>query len=102
MNYIIIKSGILKAYSFSDEFIKKNKKLVEKFADLFDELYSGNCCVWGAYEKNKNNDDIKKRICDILEIFFDKGVPIQNGFTDEYYNNFKDIKDYIINYGKEV
>ena len=102
MNYIIIKGGILKAYEFSDEFIEKNKDLVEKFADLFDELYTGNCCVYGASETHKNNDDIKKRICDMLEIFYDMGIPIQNGFTDEYYNYFSEIKDYIMNYGKEV
>lgn len=100
MNYIIIKGGILKAYDFSEEFINKNQELFNQFVNVWDELYSGNCCVWGAADANKDNKNIKNKIVVILEKMFNLGIRIENGFTDEIYNNFEDIKDYILNYGK--
>jgi len=99
MNYIIIKSGILKAYDFSEEFINKNNDVFNQFVNIWDELYSGSCCVWGACEKNKDNNTIKQKIVDILEKMYNLGIQIENGFTDEVYNNFEDVKDYILNYG---
>ena len=100
-NYIIIKSGILKAYEFDDKFIKENEKLFNEFCNIWDELYNNNCCVWGAYETHRDNEKLKNKICDILEKMYNLGVIIENGFTDEIYNNFKDIKNYILDYGKE-
>ena len=64
MNYIIIKSGILKAYNFDDEFIQSNNDLFNQFVNIWDELYSGSCCVWGACEKNKGNK--RKPLCKYL------------------------------------
>lgn len=67
-NYIILKWGSLKAYNFTDDFIKENEEIVKELGDIWDTIYS---------EK-------------IGAIY---------GFTDEYYNNFNEIKDYIMSYG---
>lgn len=98
-NYIIIKSGILKAYEFNENFIENNNELFNQFVNVWDELYNNNCCVWGAYETHKDNKEIKQKIVDVLEKMYNLGIQIENGFTDEVYNNFEDIKDYILNYG---
>ena len=98
MNYIILKGGLIKAYWFDDEFYNENKDLVDKFSNIFDEIYRKDCCVFGATITNKNNTKLKKKICKILKVFFDMGIQIENGFTDEDYLNFKDIEDYILNY----
>ncbi len=100
MNYIIVKSGILKAYEFSEDFINKNNDVFNQFVNIWDELYNGYLCVWGAYENYKNNHELKQKIVDILEKMYNLGIQIENGFTDEVYNNFEDVKDYILNYGK--
>ena len=99
MNYIIIKSGILKAYDFTDDFIKNNKSVFDEFLNIWDNLYNNNCCVWGAYETHKDNKELKNKIVNTLEKMYNLGVTIENGFTDEVYNNFDDIKNYILDYG---
>ena len=45
------------------------------------------------------DNELKARLIDLLKKFYDLGVVFQNNFTDEYYNNFDLIKDYILNYG---
>ena len=99
-NYIILKSGILKAYNFNDDFIKEHEDLFNEFEKIWDELYSNNCCVWGVSETNKNNDTLKISLCDTLDKFFDLGVEISNGWDDEVYKNKNDYREYILNYGK--
>ena len=99
MNYIQLKGGLIKSYWFDDEFYNKNKKIVDELSNIFDEIYKNDCCVFGATETNKNNIELKNKIVNILKIFFDLGIQIENGFTDEDYLNFKEIEDYILNYG---
>ncbi len=98
-NYIIIKGGILKAYNFNDDFMAKYTKEVEEFEKIWDEIYSFDCCVFGASERNKDNKELKNKIVNILEKMYNLDVIIENGFTDEKYNDFESIKDYILNYG---
>lgn len=90
-NYIILKWGSLKAYNFSNEFVSKNTRLVKELENI----------GFGS-EYLHQNKELKAKLVDILEKFYDLGVVFENGFTDEYYNNFQDIKDYILNYGKKV
>lgn len=99
MNLIILKWGSLKAYEFSDEFVKENEEIVKEFNNIWDEIYS-NCCSATSGGKNlQSNDELKNKLVDLLEYFYNLGVPFQNGWTDEYFNNFNEIKDYIMNYG---
>ena len=37
MNYIIIKSGILKAYEFSEDFINKNNDVFNQFVNIWND-----------------------------------------------------------------
>lgn len=99
-NYIILKWGSLKGYEFSDEFISKNESLVKEFKNIWDEIYNTRCCAMVGSEYLHQNKELKAKFVGVLEKFYDLGVPFQNGFTDEYYNNFQDIKDYILNYGE--
>ena len=46
--FIVLKSGILKSYWFSNEFIKDNKMLFDELCNIWDEFYSNDCCVFGA------------------------------------------------------
>ena len=98
-NYVILKWGTLKAYHFEDSFVEKNKKVVEDFADIWDEIYNNCCTATGGSEYTHSHKDLKVKLVDTLEELYKLGVPFENGFTDEYYNNFEDIKDYIMNYG---
>ena len=99
-NYIILKWGSLKAYNFSNEFVSKNENLVKEFENIWDEIYNTRCnAIYGSEYLHKNKE-LKVKLVGILEKFYDLGVVFENGFTDEYYNNFQDIKDYILNYGK--
>lgn len=100
--FIVLKSGILKSYWFSDEFIKDNKALFDEFVNIFDEFYSNDCCVFGASNTHKNNDDLKIRLCDILDKMLDLNIEIMNGWDNKIYKNKKSYRDYILNYGKEV
>ena len=99
---IVLKGGILKSYYFSDEFIKNNNELFNKFCDVWDELYEHDCCVFGASERNKNNNNIKTKLCNILDKMFDLNIKIMDGFDNKIYKNKQDYKNYILNYGKEV
>lgn len=100
-NYIILKWGSLKGYNFSNEFVSKNTRLVKELENIWYEIYSTSRCsaVFGS-EYLHQNKELKAKLVDILEKFYDLGVVFANGFTDEYYNNFQDIKDYILNYGE--
>ena len=96
-----LKGGIIKGYNFETFFIESNKKLVNDFADLFDEIYKNDCCVYGASETHKNNDILKNKICNMLDIMFDKNVDIYNDFDNKHYTNKKEYHKYILNYGKD-
>lgn len=100
-SYIILKWGSLKTYNFSNEFVSKNTRLVKELENIWDEIYNTSRCgaVFGS-EYLHQNKELKAKLVDILEKFYDLGVIFENGFTDEYYNNFQDIKDYILNYGE--
>lgn len=98
-NYIILKWGSLKAYNFTDKFVKENEEIVKEFDNIWDEIYN-NCCSETSGSKNlQSKEELKQRLVNVLEKYFELGVVFQNGFTDEYYNNFNEIKDYIMNYG---
>lgn len=100
-NYIILKWGSLKAYNFSNEFVSKNTRFVKEFENIWDEIYNTpRCSTMSGSEYLHQNKELKTKLVGILEKFYDLGVPFQNGFTDEYYNNFQDIKDYILTYGE--
>lgn len=99
---IVLKSGILKSYYFSDEFVENNKELVIEFANIWDEFYNNDCCVFGASNTHKNNDDLKIKLCNILDKMFDLNIKIMNGWDDKTYKNKDDYRNYILNYGKEA
>ena len=98
-NYIILKWGSLKGYEFDDTFIKNNETLVNDFENIWDDIYNTRCSATAGSEYLHQNKELKAKLVDILEKFYDLGVIFQNGFSDEYYNNFEDIKSYILNYG---
>lgn len=98
-NYIILKWGSLKAYNFTEEFVKENEEIVKEFNNIWDEIYS-NCCSATSGSKNlQSKEELKQRLVNVLEKCFELGVVFQNGWSDEYYNNFNEIEDYIMNYG---
>ncbi len=99
-SYIILKWGSLKAYEFSNEFISKNESLVKEFENIWDEIYNTRCSATAGSEYLHSKKELKLKLVNVLEKFYDLGVTFENGFTDEYYNNFQDIKDYILNYGE--
>ena len=99
-NYIILKWGSLKAYDFSNEFASKNARLVKEIENIWDEIYNTRYSATSGSKYLHQNKELKVKLVGILEKFYDLGVPFQNGFTDEYYNNFQDIKDYILTYGE--
>lgn len=98
-NYIILKWGSLKAYNFTEEFVKENGEIVKEFNNIWDEIYSNCCSATSGSENLQSKEELKQRLVNVLEKCFELGVVFQNGFTDEYYNNFNEIKDYIMNYG---
>lgn len=98
-NYIILKWGSLKGYEFDDTFIKNNETLVNDFENIWNEIYNTRCSATSGSEYLHQNKELKAKLVGILEKFYDLGVVFQNGFTDEFYNNFEDIKSYILNYG---
>ena len=97
-NIIWLKWGSLKAYNFTDEFIEKNKEIVEKFNNVWDKIYENHCSAFGGSEEVQNNNDLKIEIVNILRELYDLGVIFQNGWDDTYYNNFEEVEDYIIRY----
>lgn len=98
-NYIILKWGSLKAYNFTDDFIKENGEIVKELNDIWNTIYSEIIGAIYGSEYLQSKEDLKLRFVNVLEKFFELGVVFQNGFTDEYYNNFNEIKDYIMSYG---
>ena len=100
-NYIILKWGSLKAYNFTDEFIKNNKEIVNEFENIWDRIYENYCSATGGSEEVQKNEDLKIDMLNILEKIYNLGVPFENGWDDTYYNSFEEIKKYILNYGKE-
>lgn len=99
---IVLKGGILKSYYFSDEFVENNKELVIEFANIWDEFYNNDFCVFGASNTHKDNYDLKIKLCNILDKMFDLNIKIMNGWDNKNYKNKEDYKDYILNYGKEA
>lgn len=99
-NFVILKWGSLKAYNFGTNFYNKHKKIVDELEKIWDEIYENNYGAIGGSDKLQNKQDLKIKLINTLEQIYNLGVPFQNGFTDEHYNNFKEIKDYILNYGK--
>lgn len=98
-NYIILKWGSLKAYNFTEEFVKENEEIVKELNDIWDIIYSERLGAMSGSEYLQSKEELKQRLVNVLEKFFEFGVVFQNGFTDEYYNNFNEIKDYIMSYG---
>lgn len=98
-SYIILKWGSLKAYEFTDDFIKENEEIVKEFNDIWNTIYSERISAIYGSEYLQSKEDLKIRLVNVLEKLFELGVVFQNGFTDEYYNNFNEIKDYIMSYG---
>lgn len=98
---IILKSGILKSYNFSDAFIEKNQNLFKQFETIWDEIYQNDCCVFGASNSHKNNDKLKQNLCDILDQMFDLNVEIMNGWDNKRYKSKEEYRHYILTYGKD-
>lgn len=98
-SYIILKWGSLKAYHFSDKFLEKNKTICEEFVNVWNEIYKNHCSATGGSEEVQKNKELKSKMLNVLEKLYNLGIPFENGFTDEYYNSFEDIKEYIVNYG---
>lgn len=99
-NYIILKWGSLKAYEFDDTFRKNNKTLVNEFENIWDEIYYTRCSAMSGSTYLSNHKELRLKLIDVLEKFYDLGVIFQNGFSDEYYNNFEDIKEYMLEYAE--
>jgi len=83
-NYILLKWNNLNEYVFTNEFRRNNMKLVEELDKLW-------------LETSNKTKEYKLRLIDVLKKFYDLGVVFQNDFTDEYFNNFEEIKNYILN-----
>lgn len=101
-SYIALKGGILKSFYLSDNFIKNHKDLFIQLEKIWDKIYQNDCCVFGATQTHKNNDNLKIELCDILDKFFDLKVEISNNFDNKIYKKKEDFRNYILNYGKEV
>lgn len=97
-NYVILKWGSLKAYNFTDEFIQNNKEIVEEFSNVWDKIYENHCSATGGSEEVHKNNDLKMEMLNILEKLYNLEITFENGWSDEYYNSFDEIKDYILNY----
>lgn len=98
-NYVILKWGSLKAYNFDDKFCENNKRIVKDFKNIWEEIYSTRISAIGGSEYLQSKKELKEKLVNVLEKLYELGVVFQNGFTDEYYNNFNEIKDYILEYG---
>lgn len=100
-SYVILKWGSLKAYNFSDEFVEKNNKVVEEFKNVWNEIYENHCSATGGSKEVHKNNILKNEMLNVLEKLYNLGVSMENGWSDEYYNNFDEIKEYILNYDKK-
>lgn len=98
-NYIILKWGGLKAYQFTEEFARENEEIVKELNNIWEEIYNNGCSATSGGKILQSKQDLKERFVNVLEKCFELGVVFQNGWSDEYYNNFNEIKKYIMNYG---
>lgn len=97
-NYVLLKWGSLKEYNFNDDFIEINKEIVEEFENVWNKIYEKHCSATGGSKEVQKNSALKNEMLNVLEKIYNLQVPIGNDWTGEYYNNFDDIKDYILNY----
>ena len=100
MNYVLLKWGSIKGWNFTDEFVEKHEDIINELCNVWEKIYDNTCSAIVGSERVQKDYDLKIEIINVLESFYNLGVPFQNNFTDEYFNNFEDIKDYILNYGK--
>lgn len=98
--YILLKWGSLKGYNFSDEFYDKNTDLVLELNNIWNEIYENHCSATGGSEEVHKNKELKNKLCNILEKFFNLNIEISNNWDNTIYTNFEDIKNYILNYGE--
>ena len=66
---IALKFGLIKSFNFTDEFYEANKALCDKFAKLYDTMFESTCSMFVANETHKENHEIKRELCDMLDIF---------------------------------
>ena len=97
-NYVILKWGSLKAYNFTDEFMKNNEEVIKEFEDVWNRIYEKHCSATGGSEEVQKNKTLKQDMLSVLYKIYELGVPFQNGFDDTYYNSFNEIENYIMNY----
>jgi len=100
MNYVILKFGSLKGYDFTDDFIEKNKEVVEEFSEVWDKIYEKHCSAIGGSLEVRKDLDLKNEMLNVLYKLYELGVAFQNGFTDEYFNSFKEIENYIMQFSE--
>ena len=98
---ICLKGGLIKSYWFNDNFIEEHEEIFNELGIIFDEIYKNDCCVYGASETNKDNINLKIKLCDILDKFFDLKIEIMNGWDNKIYKSKESYRKYILTYGKE-
>lgn len=101
-NYIGLKFGTIKEWYLNKNFCDIHKKEVKQLNKFYDNLYKKCTCVFTASEKTKKDNDLKNKMCDILDIFFDLGCKIYNCFENKTYKNKQSYRKYILDYGKEI
>jgi hypothetical protein len=99
-NYVLLKWGSLKGYNFTDKFIKEHKEVVEELANVWDRIYERHCSATGGSDEVQKNNQLKLDMLNVIEKIYNLGVTIQNNWDNTIYDNFNDIKEYILNYGK--
>lgn len=77
------------------------KTYLMTFAIYGTKFTKNDCCVFGATRSNKNNDELKHRLCDILDKLYDLNIEIMNDWDNKTYKNKNDYREYILTYGKE-
>lgn len=100
-SFISLKFGLIKMWHFDKDFYEKNKDLIHDFNLLYEKMFDGCCSMFEASEKNKKNEEIKIKLCEFLDKFFDLGVVIDNNYDNKQYKTKKEYRDYILNYNKE-
>ena len=99
-DYISLKFGLVKSWRLENTY-QEHKELVDEFNNLYEEMFNGCCSMSSASNKNKGNEELKLRLCDMLDNFFDLGITIDNDFDMKKYKSKKSYRKYILNYGKE-
>lgn len=97
-NYVILKWGSLKAYNFTDEFMKNNKEVIREFENVWNKIYENHCSAMGGSEEVQKNKELKQDIINVLYKLYDLGVVFENDWDDTYYNSFNEIENYIMGY----